>query len=91
MLIDNYRHIHIYENCSADMHSQFFDLRDVTHFLANYKGAETKGLRPVIMVTGPLIQLNYIRLLRCIPCISSTLSCYIWLGPLTGLSPFVIG
>ena len=36
MLIDNYRHIHIYENAF----SQFFDRRDVTHFLAVYKGAE---------------------------------------------------
>ena len=38
MLIDNYRHIHIYDNVSADM--QFFNRRDVTHFLADYKGAE---------------------------------------------------
>ena len=36
MLIDNYRHIHIYENAF----SQFFDRRDVTYFLAVYKGAE---------------------------------------------------
>ena len=41
MLIDNYRRIHIYENCSAVYaFSQFFDRRDVTHFLADYKGAE---------------------------------------------------
>ena len=40
MLIDNYRHIHIYENCSANMLSVNFDRRDVTHFLADYKGAE---------------------------------------------------
>ena len=41
MLIDNYRHIHIYENCSDNNYafSQFFDRRDVTHFLGNYKGA----------------------------------------------------
>ena len=40
MLIDNYRHIHIYENCSANMLSvNFFYLRDVTHFLGDYKGA----------------------------------------------------
>ena len=31
-------HIHIYENCSANMLSvKFFDRRDVTHFLADYK------------------------------------------------------
>ena len=36
MLIDNHRHIHIYENAF----SQFFNRRDVTHFLADYKGAE---------------------------------------------------
>ena len=40
MLIDNYRHIHIYENCSADMLSVNFSIVDVTHFLADYKGAE---------------------------------------------------
>ena len=40
MIIDNYRHIHIYENCSANnAFSQFFDRRDVTHFLGDYKGA----------------------------------------------------
>ena len=35
MLLNNYKHIHIYENCSANMLC-----RDVTHFLADYKGAE---------------------------------------------------
>ena len=39
MLIDNYRHIQIYENCSANAFIQFFDRRDVTHFLGDYKGA----------------------------------------------------
>ena len=41
MLIANYRHIHIYENCSANNYafSQIFDRRDDTHFLADYKGA----------------------------------------------------
>ena len=46
MLIDNYKHIHIYENCSANMLSvNFFIRRDVTHFSADYKGAEA-GQRP---------------------------------------------
>ena len=46
MLIDNYRYIHIYKNCSADnAFSQFFDRRDVTHFLADYKGVGS-GQRP---------------------------------------------
>ena len=67
MLIDNYRHIHIYENCSADMLSvNFFDPRDVTHFLAVYKGAEPgqpgpsqkcrlamTGLTLTVLVPGP--------------------------------------
>ena len=34
------RHIYFYENCSANVFSQFFDRRDVTQFLADYKGAE---------------------------------------------------
>ena len=37
MLIDNYRHIHIYKNVSADMLSVNFSI--VTHFLGDYKGA----------------------------------------------------
>ena len=36
MLINKYRHIHINENCSANM----LNMPDVIHFLANYKGAQ---------------------------------------------------
>ena len=39
MLIDKYRHIHIYENCSADMLSVNFSIIMSTHFLGDYKGA----------------------------------------------------
>ena len=51
MLIDNYRHIHIYKNAF----SQFFDRRDVTHFLADYKGAEPgqPGPSQILKVINP--------------------------------------
>ena len=45
MLIDNYRRIHIYENCSADMLSVNFSIIVTSpihcHYLTDYKGAET--------------------------------------------------
>ena len=40
MLIDNYRHIHIYENCSANMLSANFSIVMTSPiFLGDYKGA----------------------------------------------------
>ena len=46
MLIGNYRHIHIYENSSVICFQSIFFIRhDVTHFLADFKGAEA-GQRP---------------------------------------------
>ena len=42
MLIDNYRHnSHLRKLFCLYAFSQFFDRRDVTHFLADYKGPET--------------------------------------------------
>ena len=46
MLIDNYRHIHIYENCSADMLSVNFSIV-VTSPISK---PITKGLSPVSRV-----------------------------------------
>ena len=40
MLIDNYTYSHLRKLSAKYAFSQIFDRRDVTHFLADYKGAE---------------------------------------------------
>ena len=42
MLIDNYRHIHIYKNCSANMLSVNFSIvvtSPISYTVGDYKGA----------------------------------------------------
>ena len=40
MLIDNYTYSHLQKLFCLYAFSQIFDCRDITHFLADYKGAE---------------------------------------------------
>ena len=54
MLIDNYRHIHIYENCSANKLSVNFSIVVTSLIFSPF----TKGLRPVSVPAKNTIMLR---------------------------------